>query len=298
MRFIVADWGTTRFRAYLVADGAVVEQVASEEGVSALKAGEHAGVFGKHAGHWLEAEPDLPVLLVGMVGSREGWTAAPYAGCPATPADLAQKLVAVDLGGGRSAHIVPGLTCEPAPGAVDVMRGEETLSFGAGVETGLVCLPGTHSKWVEMREGRVQRFGSFMTGEIYGLLRHHSMVGRPALEPEDAAGFAEGLDRTARDAASGHAGLLHLLFGARAATVAGRLDPHKLGPLVSGLLTGEEVRGAFALLGQPETVTLVAGSARAQLYVQALAAAGVRTAVVEPQAALIRGVVRIAAVLA
>jgi 2-dehydro-3-deoxygalactonokinase len=210
--------------------------------------------------------------------------------------DLAQKLVPVDLGGGRQAHIVPGLTCEPSRGAVDVMRGEETLSFGAGVETGLVCLPGTHSKWVEMRDGRIQRFGSFMTGEMYGLLRHHSMVGRPALEPEDAAGFQEGLEKAARDEA--HAGLLHLLFGARAATVAGRLDPHKLAPLISGLLTGEEVRGALALLGRPETMTIVAGAPRADLYIRALAAMGVKTVVVEPQAALIRGIVRIATVLA
>jgi 2-dehydro-3-deoxygalactonokinase len=294
MRFIVADWGTTRFRAYLVADGTIVDRVASEEGVSALKAGEHAGVFQAHAGHWLEAEPDLPVLLVGMVGSREGWTVAPYAQCPAAPADLAQKLVSVDLGGGRHAHIVPGLTCEPAPGAVDVMRGEETLAFGAGVDSGLVCLPGTHSKWLEMRDGRIQRFGSFMTGEMYGLLRHHSMIGRPALDPENAAGFQEGLDTAARDAGSARAGLLHLLFGARAATVAGRLDPHMLGPLISGLLTGEEVRGALALLGRPETVTIVAGAPRADLYVRALDAVGVRTALVDPEAALIRGIVRIA----
>ena len=161
-------------------------------------------------------------------------------------------MIAVDLGEGRSGHIVPGLSCEPAPGAVDVMRGEETLAFGAGVEDGLVCLLGTHPKWVEMRGGRVQRFATYLTGEMYALLRHHSMVGRPATEPEDPGGFELGLAAAERNGGAGRVGLLHLLFGARAATVTGRLPPAALGPYISGLLTGDEINGAFAQFEKPE----------------------------------------------
>src|SRR5918998_2259114 len=140
MRFILVDWGTTRVRAYLVEGDTIVDRVEADEGVSTLSKGKHAGVFQRLCGAWLPREPDLPVALVGMVGSREGWVEAPYAVCPAAPADVARAMIAVDIGGGRTGHIVPGLSCEPAPGAVDVMRGEETLAFGAGIADGLICL--------------------------------------------------------------------------------------------------------------------------------------------------------------
>ena len=110
MRFILADWGTSRFRAYLVEDGAILDRVSSDEGVSELSAGQHQGVFRRQAGHWLDREPDAPVMLVGMVGSREGWVTAPYATCPASAGDIAAALIAVDLGDGRQGYIVPGMS--------------------------------------------------------------------------------------------------------------------------------------------------------------------------------------------
>ncbi len=228
-----------------------------------------------------------------MVGSREGWVEAPYAHCPAAPADVARAIIAVDLGEGRSGHIVPGLSCAPAPGAVDVMRGEETLAFGAGVEDGLICLVGTHPKWVEMRGGRVQRFATYLTGEMYALLRHHSMVGRPATEPEDPAGFELGLAAAERNGGAGRVGLLHLLFGARAATVTGRLPPAALGPYISGLLTGDEINGAFAQFEKPEALTVIADAPRADLFAKALARHGVRAIAKPPVDALVRGIGRI-----
>jgi 2-dehydro-3-deoxygalactonokinase len=124
MRFILVDWGTTRVRAYLVDGLTIAERVEADEGVSALSKGQHAEVFRRLCAPWLDREADLRVALVGMVGSREGWVEAPYAACPAGPADVARAMIAVDLGSGRIGHIVPGLSCEPAPGAADVMRGE------------------------------------------------------------------------------------------------------------------------------------------------------------------------------
>ena len=302
MRLIVADWGTTRFRAYLVDDGAIVDHVASPEGIASLKAGEHAGVFARQCRNLLEAAPDAPVLLVGMIGSREGWVTVPYVPCPAGPVEVAGALAPVEVEDGRWGFIVPGLSCEPAPGAVDVMRGEETLAFGAGVHDGLLCLPGTHSKWVLMRDGRVERFASYMTGEMYALLREHSMIGRPATEPTDEAGFTQGLDAAERNGGADRAeatrvGLLHLLFGARAATVADRMPPARLGPYLSGLLTGDEVNGALSQFGRPEAVTIVANRPRAGLYETALARRGVRTAVVASELALIAGLGKIGAAL-
>ena len=137
-----------------------------------------------------------------MVGSREGWVEAPYAACPAGADDIARAVIDVELGGGRRGHIVPGLCCEPQPGAVDVMRGEETLVLGTGVagtRTGL--LAGTHPKWVEMKGGRVARFATYFTGELYALLRHHSMVGRLRRSPKIPQASPWGLRRRSATAA-------------------------------------------------------------------------------------------------
>ncbi|WP_166802269.1 2-dehydro-3-deoxygalactonokinase [Microvirga pakistanensis] len=296
MRFIVADWGTTRFRGYLIENETILDQVSSDEGVSALQKGQHRDVFLRQCGRWLEAEPNAPVLLVGMVGSREGWQEAPYASCPAGPAEIARALIPVDLSNGRKAHIVPGLFCEPAPGAADVMRGEETLALGAGVENGLVCSAGTHPKWILMRGGRIERFATSMTGEMYALLREHSMIGRPATEPSDQKGFDMGLDAAERNGgAQGAArvGLLHLLFGARAAVVSGRMASNLLAPYLSGLLTGDEINGALAQFGRPSSVTILADRARADLYAHALGRLGITTELKNPQQALLAGLTRI-----
>jgi 2-dehydro-3-deoxygalactonokinase len=296
LRFIVADWGTSRFRGYLVENETILDEVSSEEGVSTLQSGQHRGIFIRRCGHWVEAEPDAPVLLVGMVGSREGWVMAPYAACPAGAEDIARAMIPVDLEHGREAHIVPGLSCEPAPGAYDVMRGEETLVLGAGVEEGLVCSPGTHPKWIEVRGGRIQRFATYMTGEMYALLREHSMIGRPATEPEDPKGFDLGLDAASRNSGetgNRHVGLLHLLFGARAAVVSGHMAPNLLGPYLSGLLTGDEINGALSQFDRPASVTILADPPRADLYIHALARHGIAAKVRAPKQALITGLAKI-----
>jgi 2-dehydro-3-deoxygalactonokinase len=271
----------------------VLDQVSSNEGVSALEKGQHRDVFLRQCGRWLEAEPKAPVLLVGMVGSREGWVEAPYASCPAGPAEIAGALVPVDLENGRQGHIIPGLFCEPAPGAADVMRGEETLVMGTGVEDGLICSAGTHPKWILMRSGRIERFATYMTGEMYALLREHSMIGRPATQPEDPKGFDLGLDAAERNQGEGGVGLLHLLFSARASVVSRRMDSSLLAPYLSGLLTGDEINGALSQFGRPSSVTILAEQGRADLYVHALERHGIKAEVKVPQQALIAGLARI-----
>jgi 2-dehydro-3-deoxygalactonokinase len=157
----------------------------------------------------------------------------------------------------------------------------------------LVCLPGTHPKWIEMRGGEIARFATYMTGEMYALLREHSMIGRPATEPGDPAGFERGLKAARRNEGDRRVGLLHLLFAARAAVVSGRMDPSLLGPYLSGLLTGDEIAGALAQFPATSSVTIVADSPRADLYVDALGRRGITTKVRAPQEALIAGLARI-----
>lgn len=275
MRFVAVDWGTSRIRALLVDGERVVARSESNEGVSRLRAGEHAAVFAHHCGAWLAAEPDLPVILVGMAGSREGLALARYVPCPAGPDEIADAAVSVEVGNGQLATIVPGLTSLRGD-AADVMRGEETHLLGSGVTDGLVCLPGTHCKWALMERGRVASFATFLTGELYGLLREHSMVGRPATEPADPAGFEAGLAASSlRGEGAAQGGLLNALFVARANTLTGRLGPDRLGLYLSGLLTGEEIAGAFRLFGRSETVTVIADPPRADLYLGALTSLGI-----------------------
>lgn len=293
MRFVAVDWGTSRLRAMLVEEDEVVARASSEDGIARLRAGEHAAAFEQVCGPWLAAEPDLPVVMAGMVGSREGWFPAAYAPCPAGAQEIAARALAVDLGLGRSGLVVPGVSDEQG-GGIDVMRGEETHLLGSGVEDGLVCLPGTHCKWAEMRAGRIARFATFMTGEMHALLREHSMIGRPATEPADDTGFVRGLDAVA-DEEGGARSLLNLLFRARAATVTGRLAPTALGPYLSGLLTGDEVAGALRLFGRPGRVTIVADSPRADLYVEALSRHGIASDVVAQEPTLLAGLRRILA---
>jgi 2-dehydro-3-deoxygalactonokinase len=231
-----------------------------------------------------------------MVGSREGWVMAPYATCPAGPPEIARAMLPVDLGSDRKGFIVPGLFCAPAPHAADVLRGEETLALGSGVVDGVVCSAGTHPKWIEMRGGAVERFATYMTGEMYALLLEHSMIGRPATEPEDPAGFNMGLDAAERNSGKSdgqRVGLLHLLFGARAAVVSGRMDPALLRPYLSGLLTGDELNGALSQLGNPASVTILANQPRARLYEQALGRKGIEAITRPPKTALIAGLGRL-----
>jgi 2-dehydro-3-deoxygalactonokinase len=289
MRFIAVDWGTSRVRALLIDGTEVLARAESDEGVSRLRPGEHSAVFARHCEPWLAAEA-LPVILVGMAGSREGWRPAPYVPCPAGPDEIAGALTRVDLGEGRTGFIVPGVSTTRGEGA-DVMRAEETHLLGSGVADGLVCLPGTHCKWARMEGGRITDFATFLTGELYALLREHSMVGRPATEPADPGGFARGLSASSFRAgdASGFGGLTNALFAARAATLTGRLTPAELGPYLSGLLTGEEIAGAFRLFGRPERLTVVADPPRANLYVETLGRDGISVAVAGQEETLIAG---------
>jgi len=289
---IALDWGTTRARAFLISEaGELLERRTADQGIQSVPAGGYPAAFEALAGDFRRARPDARVVLAGMVGSRNGWVEAPYVACPAAPDAIAKAGMRVTLSDGTAAMIVPGLSCDL--GAFDVMRGEETLIVGLGLDDGLVCLPGTHSKWAHVEGGRIRAFASFMTGEIYGLLRENSILSRLA-EASDAEsetdGTARGLAAVARPG-----GLLNAAFAARTEVLAGRMRGGAVGPYLSALLVGHEIAGARALFGDVETVHLVADGVLAQSYGAALAAAGLAARLTTPEAAFIAGVTRLAA---
>lgn len=255
------DWGTTRLRAMLFdGDGAVHETRSSDWGIRQLPEGGFEAALASICAGW----PNAPVLAAGMVGSRQGWREVGYVDTPADIDALVAGIVDVRSADGRHVGIIPGV--RDAANA-DVMRGEETQVIGAMAlrpelngESRLL-LPGTHSKWIEVRGGRIVRLATMMTGELYALLRQHSILGAGmppgAGETLNVAAFDAGV-RAARDSAA--AGALTRLFSARALMLAGELAPDAVPDYLSGLLIGEELRaGVAAGWWHSEVTPLLAG---------------------------------------
>jgi len=243
---IGVDWGTTSARAYRIdAGGAVLETRAAPLGIQQVR-GDFAGALDALLGDW--RHESIPRLACGMIGSRQGWIEAPYVECPAAAASLARGIVETP---DRALTIVPGLVDRDDEGVPDVMRGEETQIVGAvagDASPTLAVLPGTHSKWAIARDGAIASFATYMTGEVYAVLREHSILGRmagpnpQALDPQPAAGaaFARGV-RAALADGGGADSLLHRLFGARTLALRADLAPAETSDYLSGLLIGSEV---------------------------------------------------------
>lgn len=254
---IAVDWGTSSFRAYrLDTDGAILERREAPLGILAIANGRFAEALMSQVGDW--AHNGCPAIIMsGMIGSRQGWREAPYAMTPAGADEIAASLVDVPLPNDGRAWIVPGVMTRSAAGVHDVMRGEETQILGAlpalGSGCHRLCLPGTHSKWVTVAEGRIAAFTTHMTGEVFAVLAKHSILGRtmPEDAPEAWEAFVDGLDR-----AGAGGGLLHHLFGVRAQILAGGMQDVHSRDYLSGLLIGHECRaaapsGTVHLLGAP-----------------------------------------------
>ncbi len=259
---IGVDWGTTSFRAFRLAqDGSIRDRRVALKGLLNMPDSRFADTLREEVGPWLAAG-EKHVLLSGMIGSRQGWKEAPYLPCPAGAADVAAGLVEIEFDWGQ-VKLVPGLSAVDEAGVAEVMRGEETQVFGvlqAMGGSGLACLPGTHSKWVRVEAGRIIGFSTHMTGESFGALRGHTILGRMMREgPADGAPFDAGVRRSGDPG-----GLLHHIFGARALVLAGRLAETDAAAYLSGILIGHEVRAALAgrtgqvvhVIGAPELTTL------------------------------------------
>ncbi len=274
-------------RATLVgAAGTVLDRVESAAGVQSVPAGGFPAALEAACGPWFAGRPDLPVVMAGMVGSRNGWVEAPYAPCSCGPDDLAARFARIE--GERPIAVAPGADCRWPDGAYDVMRGEEVQAIGSGVMDGLLCLPGTHSKWIEMAGGRIARFATFVTGELYAALSA-SFIGRLAAEPEDGPG---GGALGAR-AATWAGGLGRLLFQARAQVLGGDLSGQGVRPFLSSLVIGQEIAGASDLFGAVRSVHLVAAQPQRDIYLTALEDRGIRVAVSDPAEASLAGITRL-----
>ena len=257
-QLIALDWGTTSLRAYkLAAGGVVLEQRALSSGIMQLPKtpriinGRECTdgfelAFDEACGDWLDAQPDLPVIACGMVGSAQGWREAAYCETPANVANLGNSLQTVVSLRGTLVHIVPGVIQRSR--LPNVMRGEETQVLGVlqnlPIEAGadlLIGLPGSHSKWVDVVDGCITHFDTFMTGEVFAVLSEHSILGRTLKQGAafDALAFDRGVQ--VAQSADGELGVLSTLFSARTLGLTGELSPTAQADYLSGLMIGHEL---------------------------------------------------------
>lgn len=246
-RLIAIDWGTTSFRAALAdGQGRTIERHEAADGILAA-ADRFADVLAAAAQPWRQQHGSLPILMSGMIGSRQGWREAPYVHAPATLEALAGGLLTFEAEGLGRVGIVPGVDVRAAGAAPDVMRGEETQIFGAlaqlGIDSATFVQPGTHAKWVRVEKGAIVGFETYMTGEVYAALREHTILGRMMeTGATSEVGFRRGLDASAFEAGAGPGALLNRIFSTRTLGLFDELAPTEAGDYLSGLLIGAEMR--------------------------------------------------------
>lgn len=273
------DWGTTRMRVWLLdSGGAAISERRSDEGMLSAAGTGFEKVLERHLAE-MAASPELPAIICGMAGARQGWLEAPYADTPATLGDVLAGAVRIP-GISRDVRIIPGIAQRNAD-MPDVMRGEETQLAGiaalrgAGAHT--VCMPGTHSKWVRVADGVVEGFGTWMTGELFSVIARetvlkHSVGGSALAFSPKAEAFAQAV----RQGLSDSGGITSRLFGIRAGGLLQKSSSEDAAATLSGLLIGAEIGDASRRFGGAASRTILVGSGLMyDLYETALSIAGI-----------------------
>ncbi|MPS81623.1 MAG: 2-dehydro-3-deoxygalactonokinase [Achromobacter sp.] len=302
---IALDWGTSSLRAYRLDDagrtldtrhlpwGIMRLPQPLQDGAASTPLSGFDLAFDQACGDWLRAQPTLPVIACGMVGSAQGWQEVAYLDVPVDLERIGTLLTVVERpAAGPNAtplHIVPGLI--QRHGLPNVMRGEETQVFGVmfdqtrgsdahPADNVLIGLPGTHSKWVNARRGRVTHFDTFMTGEVYAVLRGHTILGRTMSEAPapDMAAFERGVK--VAGAPAGRAGVLSTIFSTRALGLTGELASTSQADYLSGLLIGHEIAALARMLheqGELPRIVLCGDPALCERYIVAMQHYGLGT---------------------
>ncbi|MEG3175065.1 2-dehydro-3-deoxygalactonokinase [Sphingomonas sp. RB3P16] len=288
---IVGDWGTSRLRLFRIEDDRIVAR-GDGPGIGTLDGTPEAALRAAVA-PWRAAGDPQSIALCGMVGSRNGWAEVPYVACPADAATWLAGATQLSLDA-VPVTIMAGLVCTAPSGGPDVMRGEETQLFGAIALDPVLArgrhrigLPGTHSKWATIEDGRIVAFQTFFTGELFALLRDGSTLLRAAAsgaidDADEAAGFAHGLAR-----ASEGERLIGALFEARSAQLIDARSPSWATGYLSGLLIGREIAELAPAPG--ETVSLIGDPRLAARYDRALAARGIAATLLDGDACALAG---------
>lgn len=289
--YVAIDWGTSSFRLWLIGrDGAVLAERRSGEGMTVAARTGFAEVLESHLAA-VSAPEGLPVLICGMAGAKQGWVEAGYLDTPAALAAIPAAAVRVP-GVAADIRILPGLA-QRDPAAPDVMRGEETQLLGAAAGLGsgdrLVCMPGTHSKWVRLSGGTVAGFSTFMTGELFEAISAHTILSHSIAGAGTVSGESAAFRTAVAESVAAPALATNRLFSVRAGGLLAGLSPDDARARLSGTLIGIEIAGALSLVAEGTPVALVVSGGLGALYRAALAAADIAPTVIDADAAVRAG---------
>ena len=242
-KWIAADWGTTHIRAWAIGEeDNVLAFRESNEGMKDLQQNQFELVLLKLIESWLDDTKVTTVIACGMVGSKQGWVETPYLKTPCVPIDNQQLAIATTKDNRIKVNFVPGVMQN---NLADIMRGEETQIAGFINKNpdfnGVVCLPGTHTKWVNVKEGQITSFKTFMTGELFGVISNHTLIRHSiSIKGWNQAGFEAGIHEGFNNPGS----IASDLFSLRAESIVNDLDRDQARSTLSGLLLGVELNGA------------------------------------------------------
>ncbi|TPW27407.1 2-dehydro-3-deoxygalactonokinase [Pararhizobium mangrovi] len=299
--FAAVDWGTSTFRVWLLdAAGDVLAERRSDEGLRTAAERGFARVLETHL-EALGADPALPAVVCGMAGSRQGWQEARYLDVPTRLDAIAGNAVRID-GIDRPVHILPGLAQRDRQTA-DVMRGEETQLLGAmtreddGTGDVLYCMPGTHSKWVRLRDGTVTGFSTFMTGEVYALMVRESILAQTLGDAMDVDADAPAFAKAVLAAHDEPALLMRFFFALRGSSLLFGEEATVARARLSGYLIGAELAGSLPAERDGAAIRLLASGGLGALYKRALDTLGVTHTSVDADEAVRAGLARAAAAI-
>src|SRR6266702_1592952 len=288
--YVAVDWGTSSFRLWLIdRAGSVLAERRSGEGMMAAAKPGFAAVLQSHLDA-VGAASDLPVVICGMAGARQGWVEAGYIDTQAHVASILDRAVPVS-GQSRDIRILPGIA-QRDPKAPDVMRGEETQLLGA-LGTGaageaIVCIPGTHSKWVRVSGGTVERFATFMTGELFSVISRETILSHAvagADEAEDNEAFKSAVVAAFKTPALA----ANLLFQVRSSQLLYDGSASAARERISGTLIGIELAAGLAGDQARRGVTLIASGRLQVLYRLAFDTLSVAVQSIDAEEAVRRG---------
>ena len=299
---IAIDWGSTSFRAYLLDNsGQLIDKNSSVYGVFKLVES-FENTLKSSCAEWFAQYEISQIYIAGMAGSRNGWLEAAYVACPANENSITDLCVHPNSSLPYKISIIPGVMGTSPSGFTDVMRGEETQLLGVLDENEAVaCLPGTHSKWVHLKDEKIQSFATLVTGELFELVQKNSSIGSLISDSDrqelDEQSFELGVKDFTEANEITETSLLHSLFSVRAKAVTDQLNVSSMYSYLSGMIIADEVYSALKMFKHQSKVILITDKKLRLPYEKVFKHFGIKFSFVESESAFLQGMKKLTSIV-